>query len=613
MGASPVDFQNAAHRRFFAQAILSGRCRFRREGVMKTETTSKPHRYASAGRMVRVLAVAGFTFACILRAEESDASRTFFPGSITPVRPMASANNPMLQGELSLSPFNRSAQVVRNVLTPLEIAAPLTFEIALPYRNPKALDERLGKGEIISQSEMVERYYPLKSSYDKIVRWLHSRGFETEPEDRTHLLIFAHGSIARIQQGFQSQFARVAFQGGEFTSAITAPSVPNDIAPLILGINGLQPHLRPHKNIILPGPRITTAMASPPPYAPSQILSAYNGSSLPFDGTGQQIGIVIDTVPAISDLQAFWSACKFSGSPPAIVPINVTGVALPAPSGEETLDAEWSSAIAPGATIRIYATSDLDFVDLDKAYKRILDDLGTLPTLTQVSLSYGLGETYESSTQATTDDGLFKAMASAGITVFASAGDGGSSPGPSGHDHSGPTQAELPASDPNVTGVGGTTLTLGGTSAGPGNEIAWADGGGGFSIFFDRPTWQSGPTVPGATKRTVPDVAADADPNPGAYFYFNGQPTYTGGTSWSSPMWAGICARINQARQKAGKTGGMGLLGPRIYPLAGPPFFVDIVGGSNGANNIYSATAGYDLCTGLGVPNIQALIGELSK
>src|SRR6202023_4153799 len=76
---------------------------------------------------------------------------------------------------------------------------------------------------------------------------------------------------------------------------------------------------------------------------------------------------------------------------------------LPSPSGEETLDVEWTSGMAPGAKVRVYAATDLAFVHLDQAYQAILNYLSNQPELHQVSLSYGLGELYISMAQMETD------------------------------------------------------------------------------------------------------------------------------------------------------------------------------------------------------------------
>jgi kumamolisin len=117
--------------------------------------------------------------------------------------------------------------------------------------------------------------------------------------------------------------------------------------------------------------------------------------------------------------------------------------------------------MASGAKVRVYATRDLAFVHLDQAYQAIINDLPSQPALHQISLSYGLGETYMPAGEMQTDDQYFAAMAAAGITVFVSSGDGGSSPGLNGYaDNMGLVQVESPANDPNVTAVGGTSLTL---------------------------------------------------------------------------------------------------------------------------------------------------------
>ena len=74
--------------------------------------------------------------------------------------------------------------------------------------------------------------------------------------------------------------------------------------------------------------------------------------------------------------------------------INVGGGPRPPTEGEETLDAEWSSGVAPGANVRIYASGSLQFSDLDRALDSILTDLSTQPGMRQLSISLGLGETF---------------------------------------------------------------------------------------------------------------------------------------------------------------------------------------------------------------------------
>ena len=107
--------------------------------------------------------------------------------------------------------------------------------------------------------------------------------------------------------------------------------------------------------------------------------------------------------------------------------------------------------------------------------------------------------------------------------------------------------------------------------------------------------------------RLVPDVSLAADPTDGANLVLNGKSIMIGGTSWAAPVWAGFCALINEARANAGKPF-LPFLNPLIYPLMGTPAFRNITAGSNGA---YSAGAGYDMVTGIGVPNVAGLIAAL--
>jgi kumamolisin len=530
-----------------------------------------------------------------------DPSRTFLPGSIREISAVGAipAAGP------------HEAAILRRTLSPAESNETIEFEVALQMRNFPELQQRLARGELIATTEMAEKYYPLEADYQAVAGWLIGQGFTITLTDPNRLAIFASGPVWQISQAFQVNFARVLFENEEYTSAISAPGVPAALAPVILGINGLQPHIHAHKHAQLQLMQPASSPSIAPPFLPSEIKHAYNADGLSQTGAGQTIGIVIDTFPATSDLTTFWSDCGISQSLGNIAFIQVVTGTLPAPSGEETLDVEWSSAIASGAKVRVYATKDLSLAHIDQAYARIVSDLPSQPALHEVSLSYGLGETYTTASQVQTDDNYFAELASAGVTVFVSSGDGGSSPGPTGQPQSGPVQVETPASDPNVTAVGGTTLNVNSSTGNVTSESAWSDGGGGLSIYFSRPSWQTGTGVPSGSTRLVPDVASVADPNTGGFLIFGGSEYIVGGTSWSAPTWAGFGALINQARANAG-LGSLGLLGPRIYPLLGTTNFRDITTGSNGSGGVYNAGVGYDLCTGIGVPDMANLLPALS-
>jgi kumamolisin len=498
--------------------------------------------------------------------------------------------------------------ISRAGLTSAEQEAPLEIEVALKMRDYDELIQRVGRGDRISRAEMASRYAPQRTDYERVEAWLEAEGLRIVAPESSSFALFATGTVAQCARAFQVTFARVASDDGEYTSAISPPSIPTDLAGLILGVNGLQPHLHPRKHL-----RFSSAPtgSSTFPYLPAQIAGAYNASGLTQNGAGQKIGIVIDTFPLASDLSTFWSFCGIGQTLANIEEVQVVSGTLPAPSGEESLDVEWCSSIASGAKVRIYATTDLSFVHLDQAYAAILNDLPANPTLSQISLSYGAGESYVATAQLQTDAQYFASLAAAGVTVCAASGDGGSSPGTSGQNHNGPVQAETPASDASVTAVGGTSLTLDATTGAVVGETAWDDGGGGLSRVFAQPSWQQSAGAPFGSMRAVPDVAADADPNPGALIILKGSGFSVGGTSWSSPVWAGFCALINQSRAGVGLES-VGRLGPEIYPMLGSSGFRDITTGSNGPNGVYDAGPGYDLCTGLGVPNTGVLLNSLS-
>jgi kumamolisin len=412
----------------------------------------------------------------------------------------------------------------------------------------------------------------------------------------------------------------VTKNGITYTAARDAPSLPLPIGQPVQAIIGLQPfrHAQKHRaRVLMRNNRSTLDRngfpvpndANSPPYLVSEILKAYNADALGVTGSAQTIAILIDTFPNNDDLVAFWTANGLSTDLTRIVKVKVGSGHLPTPEGEETLDVSWSSGVAPGAKIKIYATGSLEFVALDLALDRIIADAASDPTLKQLSISLGLGETFLGGPdgEVATQHQKFLRLAAMGVNVFVSSGDAGSNPDASGQSSTGPLQAEYAASDPAVIAVGGTSLTLAMADGTVQAEDGWSGSGGGDSLFFPRPVWQTGTGVPAGDKRSVPDVSIAADPNEGAFLVLHGHPTGIGGTSWSAPVWAGICALINEARTSAGLSA-LAFLNPQIYPLLGTNGFRDIQSGSNGQ---FTAGPGYDRVTGVGVPNVKALIAAL--
>jgi subtilase family serine protease len=328
---------------------------------------------------------------------------------------------------------------------------------------------------------------------------------------------------------------------------------------------------------------------------------------------------------------------------------------------EVALDVEMAHATAPQANIVLVASTGAETLGVQglpnmmKAEKALIDS-GSVNVISQ---SFGTAEDAFAGTSSLLNlRDAFVDAAAKGVTVLASSGDDGSSgskksPVATGGDYFTFPVVGWPASDPLVTGVGGTYLctdpfatastprTNGTTRASrclafPNEtEVGWTFSGGGFSHVFAKPDYQNtlpaGSTPIGST-RGVPDVAYQASAGTGALVYLSLPPdgadsnvsdTTTGwwdigGTSLSTPQWAGLVAIADQING-----GGLGLINPGLYRIGADPQryaadFFDVTTGNN-TDTLdpptpvpgYPATTGWDPVTGLGTPNAAALLPDL--
>ncbi|AGY58758.1 S53 family peptidase [Gloeobacter kilaueensis] len=502
----------------------------------------------------------------------------------------------------SVRPFSASVRVLGDA----DSRSTVEFQVALKMRDLSQLRSRIALGQRVTPEELEANHFPLLKDQRAVVEWLTAQGLKVERTYPNRLTIEVSGTVAQVRAALGVDFKRVVVDSEEFVAARTAPLLPAEFSASILGINGLQPY---QKAVPLHTRLQPQSPTKPfvPAYSVNDILTAYSGTGLGLNGSGQTIAILIDVAPQNSDLTTFWTN---SGIPGSLTNITAVQGANPRrkdkPSGEETLDTEMTSGVAPAAKIRLYLSGTLSFSNLDKALQKLIAELPSQPTLHQLTISLGSCEASNSSSQLQTDSQLLSTIAASGVSIFVSSGDDGSK----NLCNSG-LGVSYYASDPSVTAVGGTTLTLDSSSGAVTSEGVWNNqygaSGGGISSYFSRPSWQVGAGVPAGTTRLVPDVALDADPNTGVYVVYNGRTYSFGGTSASSPLWAGFTALFNQARAAAGKPS-LGLLGPRLYPLLGTSNFRDITSGNNGA---YSAGSGYDLATGIGVPVLSLLQSTL--
>jgi len=497
----------------------------------------------------------------------------------------------------------------------------MPFCVPLQMRNLAELQQRVSRGEVIPMAEMQQKYLPLPSDYATVMDWLKGEGFAITYDDPNRLTIFAKGTLSQIQASLSVQMAHVTVDGTEYNAATNAPAVPAPVANVIVGVNGLQPYRKFRSHLRRPaaqqrpdGSVITNAGFTPAGNIVAPVAASYDAvpATIGYNGAGQKIAILIDAAPQLADLTGFWTFNNIPQTTSNIEIINTSGGGLPSPEGEETLDVQWSSSMAPGAKVRVYAVGSLSDFAIEQGLTTLINDLPTQPALHQFSMSFGLGEIESSAAdiQAETQD--FAVIASQGVTIFCSTGDNGSNPNYSGGTvtSDGPLEVNYPASDPSITAVGGTILTINQNVA---SEIGWFGSGGGISRDFARQGWQTGTGVLAGTKRLIPDVSALGynDPNqPYLYVYLKKTWEEAYGTSFSSPIWAGMCALINQAVMSQPNGQPIGPLNPRIYGLIGTVAFHDVTSGSNGA---YTAHVGHDLVTGIGSPDIGQLINAATS
>ena len=416
---------------------------------------------------------------------------------------------------------------------------------------------------------------------------------------------------------------------GSVASAATTRMVPADRfhgGPLYRGFTG---NSLPHQGTF----SCQSASAPLPCYAPAQIRRAYNIPNN-LTGAGQTIAIVdaFGNPDIQSDLALFDSTFDLPAAHlniicattcPTFDPTNADEVDW---AGEIALDTQWAHAIAPGATIDlVISKSDMD-TDILAAQQYVVNhNLGDV-----LSQSFGEGETCMASSTFAAQHQVFVKAQAEKISVFASAGDSGSAQPDCNNDGGYFLSASTPASDPLVTGVGGTHLNANFTTGQYHSESVWNDsgtsidigaGGGGFSTQFLRPSYQA--FANHNQFRGVPDVAYNADIFGGVLIVCSecngGTPAFflVAGTSSGSPQWAAIAALADQG---AGHR--LGFLNPTLYAIGLSvtgylTSFHDVTTGNNAWDVTgvpgYSAGPGWDPTTGLGSPNAANLIRLLTQ
>lgn len=495
----------------------------------------------------------------------------------------------------------------------------------------------------LSPEEYADRFGVSSDDIAKITNWLAQQGFKVTTVARGRNWVSFSGTAGQVARAFGAEIHNYEVNGEMRYASSTEPSIPAVFGNVVQGIRGLsnfrmKPMLKPHSAVPATNAQpLYTSNSGNHYIAPDDFATIYDLKPLynaGITGSGQKLVVAGQTQINISDIASFRSRFNLPANNPQVMLVPNTqdpGLSqndLP----EADLDLELSGAAAPNASI-LFLYSD----DVMNAVQYAIDQ-NLAPV---ISISYGSCEPET----PTSDALMFQQWAqqgnAEGITWIAASGDSGGADCVAQNDNTdGEASVDVPGSIPEVTGLGGTEFNEGGgqfwsstnnTNSGSAvsyiPEVVWNDStpnnpsasGGGVSVIFTKPSWQTGPGVPNNSGRDVPDIslAASAD-HDGFMIISGGQLQIYGGTSVASPSFAGIATLLNQYLVSKGiqSRPGLGNMNMKLYPLAqtAAGAFHDITAGNNivtvtctaRARNCtpgsygFNAGAGYDLATGLG-------------
>ena len=528
--------------------------------------------------------------------------------------------------------------------------------------------------KFLTPAEYAARFGAPRASIARAKAWLASQGLEVHEDSPLGARVTFSGTVDDLNAAFRTDLRRYDVGGEVHYAMQAAPALPVDLAEMVADITNTHDF---HPKPMLRTPRVPEfSSGGKTGFAPPDWANVYDVAKLyttgvggkPIDGTGVGVAIVGVAKIAQSDVDAWRKTFNLPASSVTMTLVPNTGSAAAGSNGsgfEAVLDVEWSGGIAPGAAINyVFVGGDDTNVD-DATYYAIENNLA--PVLSE---SWGGCEGYYTQAGLSAgDQNVIDVYGSAanvlGITYVAAAGDAGATTCLGGGGTIAGLYVSLPAAFPGVTSVGGTQFPKAALSGTPyftaysNLETVWnesskasqpAAGGGGTSVLFSRPSYQSAigtcsivgslpiPGITAASQRQVPDVAFTSAEGSGTVGLLvectnsggdcsskGGNPTFSeaGGTSFATPAFAGVVALMSQA---AG--GRLGNINPLLYALevSTPAAFHDIATGSNEISCVagtdpgcaasgfygYPATTGYDCATGLGSMDVYNVVNALA-
>ncbi len=527
----------------------------------------------------------------------------------------------------------------------------ITVRLGLQLHNVDQLKSLVASGQTISPSAFNGTYAPTASDVQAVTSYLQSKGLTNITVEPNNVIVSATGTAAHVSAAFNTTLHSFSQSGATVFANTTPAYVPTNLGGIVLAVMGLNNvqtfKATPHKGATRPAPTpapTAAPTASPQPespcdvysldivglpspqpepspvsgavgclrnYTPSDYWRAYDAMNVPA-ATNVNVAIMAEgnVTQSIADVRTNEQGFSLQQVPIVVKQVGVASTDT-AGADEWTLDMVASSAMARVVkTIYLYDTTSLTDSDIALEYNHwVTDNLAKIGNSSFGGCEFG---PYLDGSMLVDDEILLQGAAQ-GQTMFASSGDTGSfcSVGNPNGVPGGAPFVEYPAASPYTVAVGGTTLASMSDGSYQG-EAGWNAGGGGISQFEYSPYWQQKVQPADATGaagfRGVPDIAMDGDLQTGMVLYITGYGwTTIGGTSLSSPLAAGVWARMLQVHPNLGyaapqlyneytsaTAGANTSVQPVTRPVAG---FHDILIGANGA---YSALPGYDYITGLG-------------
>ena len=534
-----------------------------------------------------------------------------------------------------------------HLVGPADAQQQLNLSVGLQLRNRSDLASLLSDlnnprssryHQYLTPQEFAALFGPTADQVQQVKDYLQQQGLTVTNVAPNGLLIDATATVSQAEAAFRVTINNYVLGANAFFANANPPVIPGSLSSIISSIGGLDNSVKMHPLYHLSGPSHgkskptfkSHAKASPNAtqsgFGPTDLNGAYDGNPLQtsaLQGSGQTVAVFELDGYQSSDISAYLQ--NYSLGSPGISNVLVDGFNGSAGAGaiEVELDIEVVAAMAPKANQIVYEGPNSTQGVNDTYNKIVTDNKAQITTI-----SWGECESQSGNAELQTLDNIFSQAAAQGIAMYAASGDSGA------YDCNDTNLAvDSPAGDPNITGVGGTSLQL--NNGAYGSESVWsnpsdtqrspqgAGGGGGLSSFFKQPSWQTGPGVQNQYSngnREVPDVSADADPATGYAVYCTVSAAgcssgwiEVGGTSAAAPLWAGSTALINSYLQQQGKSR-MGFANPVLYGLANaqtqyPPFH-DV---TSGTNLYYPATTGYDEASGWGSPDIYNIARDVAS